>query len=152
MKKEFHCGVMTTMVDDCQFVCITQNDYYKILHEGEDALKKEEEGGKLVKVSEVRRAEDGIKHVQVLLRATPEKLINQLIEDTNSADTNYIEDFLLCHRVFLESSLMVVQQLLEWFDRPELRDKVIDSFLCSWLCSWLIGWLVKFRTGSGFPQ
>ena len=82
---------MTTMVDDCQFVCITQQDYYKILHEGEDALVKEEEDGVLVKVSEVRRAEDGIKHVQVLLRATPEKLINQLIEDTNSADPNYIE-------------------------------------------------------------
>ena len=82
---------MTTMVDDCQFVCITQQDYYKILHEGEDALVKEEEEGLLVKVSEVRRAEDGIKHVQVLLRATPEKLINQLIEDTNSADPNYIE-------------------------------------------------------------
>ena len=79
------------MVDDCQFVCITQQDYYKILHEGEDALVKEEEDGVLVKVSEVRRAEDGIKHVQVLLRATPEKLINQLIEDTNSADPNYIE-------------------------------------------------------------
>ena len=27
-----------------------------------------------------------------MLRATPEKLINQLIEDTNSADTNYIEE------------------------------------------------------------
>ena len=43
---------MTTVVDDCQFVCITQSDYYKILHEGEDALVKEtdEESGLLVKV------------------------------------------------------------------------------------------------------
>ena len=65
MKKEYHHGIMTTMVDDCQFVCITQGDYYKILHEGEDALVKEEEDGELVKVSEVRRADDGIKHVQV---------------------------------------------------------------------------------------
>ena len=70
MKKEYHQGVMTTMVDDCQFVCITQGDYYKILHEGEDALVKEEEGGELVKVSEVRRAEDGIKHVQVKLQTS----------------------------------------------------------------------------------
>jgi len=129
MKKEYHHGIMTTMVDDCQFVCITQGDYYKILHEGEDALVKEEEDGELVKVSEVRRADDGIKHVQVLLRARPDKLINQLIEDTNSADTNYIEDFLLCHRVFLESSLVVVQQLLEWFDRQDLRDKVTRILL-----------------------
>ena len=43
-----------------------QGDYYKILHEGEDALVKEEEDGVIVKVSEVRRAEDGIKHVQVV--------------------------------------------------------------------------------------
>ena len=44
--------MMTTVVDDCQFVCITQSDYYKILHEGEDALVKEtdEESGLLVKV------------------------------------------------------------------------------------------------------
>ena len=50
--QEYHQGVMTTVVDDCQFVCITQSDYYKILHEGEDALVKEtdEESGLLVKV------------------------------------------------------------------------------------------------------
>jgi Rap guanine nucleotide exchange factor 2 len=42
---------MTTVVDDCQFVCITQSDYYKILHEGEDALVKEtDDSGVLVKV------------------------------------------------------------------------------------------------------
>ncbi len=42
---------MTTVVDDCQFVCITQSDYYKILHEGEDALVKETDAdGVLVKV------------------------------------------------------------------------------------------------------
>ena len=46
MKKEYHQGVMTTMVDDCQFVCITQGDYYKILHEGEDARSEERRVGK----------------------------------------------------------------------------------------------------------
>ena len=57
---------MTTVVEDCQFVCITQADYYKILHEGEDALVREEdEQGELVKVSEVRRTDDGQKHAKV---------------------------------------------------------------------------------------
>ena len=42
---EYHQGVMTTVVDDCQFVCITQTDYYRILHDGENALVKEEEEG-----------------------------------------------------------------------------------------------------------
>ena len=59
--------VMTTVVEDCQFVCITQADYYKILHEGEDALVREEdEQGELVKVSEVRRTDDGQKHAKVI--------------------------------------------------------------------------------------
>lgn len=30
-EKEYHQGVMTTMVDDCQFVCIAQENYYEIL-------------------------------------------------------------------------------------------------------------------------
>ena len=109
---------MTTVVEDCQFVCITQADYYKILHEGEDALVREEdENGELVKVSEVRRTDDGQRHAkvtlwtilrptsnlfsQVLLRASPTKLVDQLVEDTSSAGPNYIEDFLLCHRLDL---------------------------------------------------
>ena len=120
---------MTTVVDDCQFVCITQADYYKILHEGEDALVKEEEEGSLVKVSEVRRVEDGSKHAKVLLRATPDKLIGQLVEDTVGADPNYIEDFLLCHRTFLDSSLEVMTQLLKWFERQDLRDRVTRILL-----------------------
>ena len=129
MQVEYHMGVMTTMVDDCQFVCITQADYYKILHEGEDALVKEEEEGVLVKVSEVRRVEDGIKHAKVLLRATPDKLLGQLVEDTVGADPNYIEDFLLCHRTFLASNLEVVTQLLKWFERQDLRDRVTRILL-----------------------
>ena len=127
---EFHQGVMTTIVDDCQFVCITQEDYAKILNEGEDALVKEEEEGRLVKVSEVRRVEDGSKHAKVLLRAVPDKLIGQLVEDTTTtADPNYIEDFLLCHRTFLDTSLEVMIQLLKWFDRQDLRDRVTRILL-----------------------
>ena len=113
---------MTTVVEDCQFVCITQADNYKILHEGEDALVREEdEQGELVKVSEVRRTDYGQKHakvqnwikpfqqkminlIQVLLRALPSKLVEQLVEDTSRADPNYIEDFLLCHRFTFSTS------------------------------------------------
>jgi len=130
MAKEYHQGVMSTVVDDCQFVCITQADYYRILHEGEDALVKEEgPDGDIVKVSEARRVEDGSKFARVLLRATPERLVSQLVEDTSSADPNFIEDFLLCHRMFLKSSLEVVTQLLAWFDRPDLRDRVTRILL-----------------------
>ena len=33
MEKLYHSGVMRTKVDDCQFVCIAQSDYYNILHQ-----------------------------------------------------------------------------------------------------------------------
>lgn len=32
-EKLYHSGVMRTKIDDCQFVCIEQSDYYKILHQ-----------------------------------------------------------------------------------------------------------------------
>ena len=31
--KLLHKGVMKTLVDDCQFFCIAQADYYRILHQ-----------------------------------------------------------------------------------------------------------------------
>ncbi len=33
MEKLYHKGVMRTTCDDCQFVCVTQADYYRILHQ-----------------------------------------------------------------------------------------------------------------------
>ena len=33
MEKMHHKGVMQTLTDDCQFVCIAQQDYYRILHQ-----------------------------------------------------------------------------------------------------------------------
>ena len=33
MEKLYHRGVMRTCQDDCQFVCVTQSDYYRILHQ-----------------------------------------------------------------------------------------------------------------------
>ena len=33
MEKLYHKGVMRTKLDDCQFVCIAQQDYYNILHQ-----------------------------------------------------------------------------------------------------------------------
>lgn len=33
LEKQTHNGVMHTRVDDCQFVCIAQDEYYRILHQ-----------------------------------------------------------------------------------------------------------------------
>ena len=38
MEKLYHKGVMKTKIDDCQFVCIAQSDYYRILHQVGTAL------------------------------------------------------------------------------------------------------------------
>ena len=78
-------------------------------------------------MSEVRRVEGGGRHAQVLLRATPKKLLAQLVEDTSAADPTFIEDFLLCQRIFLDSSVEVVRQLMEWFD--QVRQNIKDFFL-----------------------
>lgn len=42
MEKLYHKGVMRTKVDDCQFVCIAQVDYYGILHQVMTTLLLEE--------------------------------------------------------------------------------------------------------------
>ena len=44
---------MSTEIDDCQFVCITQSDYYKILNDREENQKiVKDEHGQVVLVSE----------------------------------------------------------------------------------------------------
>ena len=44
---------MRTELDDCQFVCITQSDYYKILNDREENQKiVKDENGHVVLVSE----------------------------------------------------------------------------------------------------
>lgn len=50
----YHSGVMRTKCDDCQFVCITQTDYYRIQHQGEENTKRHEQDGELVMVTELR--------------------------------------------------------------------------------------------------
>ncbi|KAL1459968.1 hypothetical protein WDU94_011910, partial [Cyamophila willieti] len=55
MEKLYHEGVMRTRCDDCQFVCITQTDYYRIQHQGEENTRRHEDAsGRLVMVTETR--------------------------------------------------------------------------------------------------
>ena len=57
MDKLYHKGVMRTKCDDCQFVCVTQTDYYRILHQGEESQRRHEEDGRVVMVTENRANE-----------------------------------------------------------------------------------------------
>ncbi len=58
MDKLYHRGVMRTKCDDCQFVCVTQTDYYRILHQGEESQRRHEENGQVVLVTENRLIAD----------------------------------------------------------------------------------------------
>lgn len=115
MEKLYHCGVMRTKTDDCQFVCITQTDYYRILHEGEGNIRKHEADGRIVLVTENRKTETVGKREPVVIRGTPERLMMHLIEENSINDPTYVEDFLLTHRTFIVSQINVANQLLEWF-------------------------------------
>lgn len=125
MDKLYHRGIMRTKCDDCQFVCITQTDYYRIQHQGEENIRKhEDETGTCVMVTEARSGanESCNRKGYVVIRGTPEKLISQLIEENSISDPTYIEDFLLTHRTFINNPMVLVTKLLDWFENFEDQD------------------------------
>ncbi|ROT81632.1 Rap guanine nucleotide exchange factor 2 [Penaeus vannamei] len=102
MEKLYHQGVMRSKVDDCQFVCIRQTDYYRILHQGEENTRRHEEDGVLVLVTEQRPIDAGNRRGNI---GTAERLMSQLVEVENNVDPTYVEDFLLTHRTFIDNPL-----------------------------------------------
>ncbi|XP_071543383.1 uncharacterized protein PDZ-GEF isoform X3 [Panulirus ornatus] len=124
MEKLYHQGTMRSKVDDCQFVCIRQTDYYRILHQSEENIRRHEENGVLVLVTEQRPIDAGNRKGNIVIKGTAERLMQQLVEVENNVDPTYVEDFLLTHRTFIESPLVVANRLLQWFKDPSLRDRV----------------------------
>nr|XP_036232269.1 rap guanine nucleotide exchange factor 2 isoform X2 [Bactrocera oleae] len=133
MDKLYHRGVMRTKCDDCQFVCITQTDYYRIQHQGEENTRRhEDEDGRIVMVTELRQigsnehgtagsnataaSAAGMKRGHVVIRGTPERLLQQLVEENSMTDPTYVEDFLLTQRIFIKNPQEVTQKLLAWFE------------------------------------
>ncbi|XP_041435470.1 rap guanine nucleotide exchange factor 2 isoform X2 [Xenopus laevis] len=125
MEKEYMKGVMRTKVDDCQFVCIAQQDYCRILNQVEKNMQKVEEEGEIVMVKEHRELDrTGTRKGHIVIKGTSERLTMHLVEEHSVVDPTYIEDFLLTYRTFLSSPMEVGNKLLEWFNDPSLRDKV----------------------------
>ncbi|XP_064418087.1 rap guanine nucleotide exchange factor 2 isoform X7 [Latimeria chalumnae] len=125
MEKEYMKGVMKTKVDDCQFVCIAQQDYCRILNQVEKNMQKVEEEGEIVMVKEHRELDrTGTRKGHIVIKGTPERLTMHLVEEHSVVDPTFIEDFLLTYRTFLSSPMEVGKKLLEWFNDPSLRDKV----------------------------
>ncbi|CAN7994002.1 unnamed protein product, partial [Ixodes hexagonus] len=141
-EKMHHQGTMRTKLDDCQFVCIAQGDYYRILHRSEENTCKHEEDGRVVLVTEHRTVDSGSREGHIVIRGTPERLLSQLFEE-NALDPGYIEDFLLTYRTFIPSSHVVCTKLLSWFKDPSLRDKVTRVVLL-----WVNNHFTDFETDS----
>lgn len=80
--------------------------------------------GQVIMVTELRESMDSNKKEHVVIRGSPEHLMLHLIEENSLTDSTYVEDFLLTHRTFIPSPLDVANKLLEWFDNPDIRDRV----------------------------
>ncbi|XP_060791811.1 rap guanine nucleotide exchange factor 6 isoform X3 [Neoarius graeffei] len=118
-------GDVRTKGDDCQLVCIPQEDYWRILSHVEKNMHKVEEEGEIVMVKEHRELDrSGTCKGHIVIKGTPERLIMHLVEEPSVVDPTYIEDFLLTYRTFLCSPIDVCNKLLEWFKVDSLRDTV----------------------------
>ncbi|XP_077999088.1 rap guanine nucleotide exchange factor 2-like isoform X4 [Glandiceps talaboti] len=124
LTRQAHRGTMKTKVDDCQFVCIAQSDYYRILHQGEENTRKVEEEGEVVMVTEHRILDGGNRKGHIVIKGTADRLMQHLIEDHSSMDPTFVEDFLMTYRTFLKGSTEVTRNLLQWFRNSCIRDRV----------------------------
>uniref|UniRef100_A0AAY4EEW3 Rap guanine nucleotide exchange factor (GEF) 6 n=1 Tax=Denticeps clupeoides TaxID=299321 RepID=A0AAY4EEW3_9TELE len=125
LDKQYMSGVVRTKGDDCQFVCIAQEDYWRILNQVEKNTHKVEEEGEIVMVKEHRELDrSGTRKGHIVIKGTPERLIMHLVEEPSVVDPTYIEDFLLTYRTFLSNPMEVGRKLLEWFNADSLRDAV----------------------------
>ncbi|KAM7398331.1 hypothetical protein PAMA_006305 [Pampus argenteus] len=130
LDKQYMNGEVRTKGDDCQFVCIAQEDYWRILNHVEKNTHKVEEEGEIVMVKEHRELDrSGTRKGHIVIKGTPERLIMHLVEEPSVVDPTYIEDFLLTYRTFLSSPMEVGKKLLEWFQKDNLRDTVTRTVL-----------------------
>ncbi|KPP69168.1 hypothetical protein Z043_112106, partial [Scleropages formosus] len=130
LDKQYMSGVVRTKGDDCQFVVITQEDYWHILNHVEKNTHKVEEEGEIVMVKEHRELDrSGTMKGHIVIKGTPERLIMHLVEEHSVVDPTYVEDFLLTYRTFLSDPMEVGKKLLEWFKVDSLRDKKMKGHL-----------------------
>ncbi|KAF6778474.1 hypothetical protein AHF37_01868, partial [Paragonimus kellicotti] len=142
MSERIHRGVMRTVTEDCQFVCVSQADYVRIMsREGDAEVPEMGEGGRVVLVYEELEPDTStmrssaakpggadvvpVKKSRLVTKGTPEKLIEHLVADLSNVDITYPEDFLLTYRTMLDSPRSIVDRLLSWhMHRPNLRPRV----------------------------
>ncbi|ODM94003.1 Rap guanine nucleotide exchange factor [Orchesella cincta] len=142
LDKQYFRGLMRTRVDDCQFVCVTQEDYFRILKQGLDnqTTVYDPATNRPVLITEAKLIDShaAASHTaifkqqnvllqptgQLVIRGTIDQLLNQLVsQETPSVDPTFVEDFLLTQRIFMKP-VDLISKLIEWFHDTSIRDRV----------------------------
>uniref|UniRef100_A0A915M7G6 Uncharacterized protein n=1 Tax=Meloidogyne javanica TaxID=6303 RepID=A0A915M7G6_MELJA len=156
---QYNDGEIRTLADDCEFILVEHGDFYSIMSSLSRQIEREndEKSGEVVREVERRMVDNQVE--LVVTKASPERLLRQLLLDeeddlllaatspitenvdslanisTNSAqmDSHFVEDFLLMHRVFFPDSFLAIRQLIDWFRlEPKHRERVARIMLI-WL-------------------
>ncbi|CAK5084853.1 unnamed protein product [Meloidogyne enterolobii] len=156
---QYNDGEIRTLADDCEFILVEHGDFYSIMSSLSRQIEREndEKSGEVVREVERRMIDNQVE--LVVTKASPERLLRQLLLDekddlllaatspitenvdslanisTNSAqmDSHFVEDFLLMHRVFFPDSFLAIRQLIDWFRlEPKHRERVARIMLI-WL-------------------
>ncbi|KAI1715562.1 rasGEF domain-containing protein [Ditylenchus destructor] len=124
-------GEMRTVVDDCEFVLVEHSDYCSIMSTLNQHIEREADSVTGEVVREAERRVVGNQVELLIIKAIPDKLVQQLVDDseTTATDAHYLEDFLLMYRVFISEPTVIVNRMLEWFEQQKYRDKVARIIL-----------------------
>lgn len=50
--------------------------------------------------------------------------MQHLVQEHSNVDRTYVEDFLLCFRIFIKDPMELANRLKTWFETPSYRNKV----------------------------
>ena len=53
--------------------------------------------------------------------------MQHLVQEHSNVDRTYVEDFLLCFRVFIKNHMELAGRLQNWFETQSYRNKVSTS-------------------------
>ena len=88
-------------------------------------------------IKEIRMQEDE-QHIprEIVIKATTEKLLDLLVDENQLIDDpNYVQDFLLTYRTFIDDPMIITKKLLEYFDQN------INSMSCEHIARVVLSWV-----------
>lgn len=130
LSEQKNSGQTITLMDDCQFALLSQQDYVQIFEmEQKNVLRRYDSRNNIVCEMEKRTLENG-KTVELITKATPDYLQSALLNKRDYGhEPNYIEDFLLVRRIFLPNAEKFFQSLLHWFENGGCKERIARIIL-----------------------